>query len=258
MIVRVVAPAQSGNAFAVLFFCLLQLSAHGASGTAESKPLFGPVEELKIIDDFTTESKAAWKTSAGSNVEWKFETGRNIPGVAGSLVQIELRLKDAKDQEPGHKWFSCPSNLNPQWMESIFAAGLLDCVDAIESHGYADRGFAPEENDYPGKLAAIRESMRRHNHGKEPPIYITEAGVRGLLGSKIIQRMQTQFMTRLAIILKGEGSKVFLRFYGIDYDRDGWWGFCFNLEVDARSPWSTQRISPKPTVNAMAVLRGNS
>lgn len=150
----------------------------------------------------------------------------------------------------------CPSNLNPQWMEKIFAAGLLDYVDAIESHGYADSGFAPEENDYPGKLAAIRESMRRHHHGKELPIYITEAGVRGMLGSKIIQRTQAEFMTRLAIILKGERVRVFLPFYGIDYDRDGWWGFCFNLEVDAKSPWSTQRISPKPLANAMAACVG--
>jgi hypothetical protein len=146
--------------------------------------------------------------------------------------------------------------LNPQWMETIFAAGLLEHVDALESHGYADAGFAPEENDYPGKIASIRESMRRHNHGKTLPIYITEAGIRGMLGSKIIHRTQAQFMTRLAIILKGEGIRVFLPFYGIDYDRDGWWGFCFNLEVDAKSPWSTQRISPKPAVNALATCVG--
>jgi hypothetical protein len=142
--------------------------------------------------------------------------------------------------------------LNPEWMETIFAAGLLEHVDAIESHGYADIGYSPEENNYPVKLAAIRESMRRHNHGKVLPIYITEAGIRGLLGSKVIHRTQAQFITRLAIILKGEGIRVFLPFYGIDYDRDGWWGFCFNLEVDAKSPWSTQRISPKPAVNCLA------
>jgi len=129
-------------------------------------------------------------------------------------------------------------------------------VDAIESHGYGDTGFAPEENDYPGKLASIRASMRRHNHGKELPIYITEAGIRGMLGSKIIHRTQAQFITRLAIILKGEGIRVFLPFYGIDYDRDGWWGFCFNLEVDSKNPWMTQRISPKPAVNGLATCVG--
>ncbi len=146
----------------------------------------------------------------------------------------------------------CASNLNPKWMESIFRAGLLQYVDGIECHGYADAGFMPEENDYPGKLGAIKEMMRRYNHGKVLPIYITEAGVRGMLGSKIVYRQQAQFITRLAIILKGEGVRVFLPFYGIDYDRDGWWGFCFNLEVDAKNPWGTHRISPKPAVNALA------
>src|SRR6185369_81103 len=149
-----------------------------------------------------------------------------------------------------------PSNLNPQWMERVFQAGLLEYVDGIESHGYGDSGFMPEENDYPGKLGAIKDMMRRYNHGKVLPIYITEAGIRGMLGSKIIQRTQAQFIARLAIILKGEGVRVFLPFYGIDYDRDGWWGFCFNLEVDAKNPWMTQRISPKPAVNSLATCAG--
>ena len=180
------------------------------------------------------------------------------PHTPADVVELHRRARAAiKEVDPDSLVIGpCPSNLNPQWMDSIFAAGLLEYVDAIESHGYADRGFAPEENDYPGKLAAINESIRRHNHGKVLPLYITEAGVRGMLGSKIIHRTQAQFLARLAIILKGEGVRVFLPFYGIDYDRDGWWGFCFNLEVDAPSPWSTQRISPKPAVNALATSAG--
>jgi hypothetical protein len=150
----------------------------------------------------------------------------------------------------------CPSNLNSEWMESVFKAGLLQYVEGIESHGYADSGFMPEENDYPGKIAALNAMMRQYNHGKVLPIYITEAGIRGLLGSKIIYRQQAQFIARLAIILKGEGVRVFLPFYGIDYDRDGWWGFCFNLEVDAKNPWMTRRISPKPAVTALAACAG--
>ena len=177
-----------------------------------------------------------------------------LPYTPADVVELHRRARAVIKEADPHSIVigPCPSNLDPQWMETIFAAGLLQQVNAIESHGYADKGFAPEENDYPGKLAAIRESMRRHNHGQVLPIYITEAGVRGMLGSKIIYRTQAQFIARLAIILKGEGIRVFLPFYGIDYDRDGWWGFCFNLEVDAKSPWSTQRITPKPAVNALA------
>jgi len=178
------------------------------------------------------------------------------PHTPADVVELHRRVREViKAADPDSLVLGpCPSNLNPKWMETIFDAGLLEYVDAIESHGYADRGFAPEENDYPGKLAAIRESMRKHR--RELPIYITEAGIRGMLGSKIIYRQQAQFITRLAIILKGEGVRVFLPFYGIDYDRDGWWGICFNLEVDGKSPWSTQRISPKPAVNALATCAG--
>jgi hypothetical protein len=160
------------------------------------------------------------------------------PHTAADVVELHRRVRPViKGADPEALIIGlCASNLNPEWMDKIFAAGLLEYVDAIESHGYADSGFAPEENDYPGKLAAIRESMRRHNHGKVLPIYITEAGFRGMLGSKIIHRTQAQFLTRMAIILKGEGIRVLLPFYGIDYDRDGWWGFCFNLEVDAPEP----------------------
>jgi hypothetical protein len=173
------------------------------------------------------------------------------------IVELHRRVRDTIKAADTNAFVigPCPSNLNPQWLDSVFAAGLLKYVDGIESHGYADEGFAPEENDYPGKLAAIKESIRKHNHGNELPIYITEAGIGGLLGTKMVYRPQAQFMTRLAIILKGEGVRVFLPFYGIDYDRDGWWGFCFNLEVD-KNPWATGRISPKPSVNAIAVCAG--
>ena len=170
------------------------------------------------------------------------------------IVELHRRTREAIQSTDSDSLVigPCPSNLNPQWFEPVFRAGLLRYVDAIETHGYADTGFAPEENDYPGKLAALRDLIRGYNAGKVLPIYITEAGIRGQLGSKIVHRSQAQFMTRLAIILQGEGIRAFLPFYGIDYDRDGWWGFCFNLEVDAKSPWSTRRISPKPTVNAIA------
>lgn len=149
----------------------------------------------------------------------------------------------------------CSSNLSPDWFEALFKAGVLEYVDGIETHGYSNGTFFPEDNDYPGKLEKLRQLMRQYHHGRALPIYVTEAAFRGMLGSQIVYRTQAQVMTRLAIILKGEGVKVFLPFYGIDYDRDGWWGFCFNSEMND-NPWATRRISPKPTVNAMATCAG--
>ena len=149
----------------------------------------------------------------------------------------------------------CPSLLNADWFEELFKAGVLQYLDGIETHGYADGVATPEENDYPGKLAAIRALMEKYNHGKVLPIYVTEATFRGVLGTQIIYREQAELVTRLAIILKGEGVRAFLPFYSIDYDRDNWYGFQFNLEVD-QHPFATNHVSPKPTVNAMAVCIG--
>jgi hypothetical protein len=65
---------------------------------------------------------------------------------------------------------------------------------------------------------------------------------------------QAERMVRTSIILKGEGVRVLLPFYGIDYERTECFGFLLNLDVDAPSgPWSTRRASPKPVVSAMAV-----
>jgi hypothetical protein len=59
-------------------------------------------------------------------------------------------------------------------------------------------------------------------------------------------------MVRAAIILKGEGVRVFLPFYGIDCDHEGY-GFLYNRDIDSpRGPYVTRRVSPKPLVNAMA------
>src|SRR5258707_13675465 len=66
--------------------------------SAEPKQLLGPVEEASVLDEFTSESKAAWQLTAGSNVRYEFDTGRNIPGVASSVCQIELSSKDADDR----------------------------------------------------------------------------------------------------------------------------------------------------------------
>ena len=90
---------------------LLLAASTAVSGGAELKPQLGPVEEGVLLDDFTMESQTAWKPTAGSNVGYKLEAGRNIPGVASSLMQIELSRKDPTDTAPGHNWFSMKRSL---------------------------------------------------------------------------------------------------------------------------------------------------
>ncbi len=219
---------------------------------------------LAMVRDYVAVEKHLYPGMAHRVYGVAWEVNLNMPPsnfappyTPADIVELHRRAREViKAADPKALVIGpCPSNLNPQWFELVFKAGVLDYVDGLESHGYTEGSFTPEENDYPGKLATIRDLMRQYNHGKVLPIYITEAGFRGILGSRIIHRTHAQVMTRLAIILKGEGVEVFLPFYGIDYDREDY-GLCFNLEVDGPNPWGTKRISPKPAVNAFATCAG--
>jgi len=147
----------------------------------------------------------------------------------------------------------CSSVIRPDWFESAFKAGVLQYVDGIETHAYAEDALTPEADDLPGRLHRLNALVRRYDGGRTLPIYVTEAGQPGILGTDVVCESQAQRMVRLCIILKGEGVRIFLPFYGIDYERSGYWGFLYNLDVDAASgPWSTHRTSPKPMLNAVA------
>lgn len=146
----------------------------------------------------------------------------------------------------------CPSTLNPAWFETVFKAGVLEHLDGIETHAYNEGAFTPEANDIPGKIGRLNALVCKYNRGRPLPIYCTERGERGMLGADTIDREQAQNMIRAAIILKGEGVRVFLPFYGIDCDHEGY-GFLYNRDIDSpRGPYLTRRVSPKPLVSAMA------
>lgn len=147
----------------------------------------------------------------------------------------------------------CSLTLDLPWFEGIFKAGVLKYVDAIETHTYSRGAFTPEADDLAGSIEGLNALVRKYNQGKSLPVYCTERGDRGLIGGRQAYRVQAQLAVRAAIILKGEGVRFYLPFYGIDYD-DGQYGFAFNLDIDSpNGPWATKRISPKPTVLAMAI-----
>lgn len=170
------------------------------------------------------------------------------------VVELFRRTREVvKAEDPdGLVLGPCPSVLDLEWFERVFKAGVLDYCDGIETHGYLSGVYRPEENDFPGKLKRLNELLRKYK-GRTLPIYVTEAGMPGIVGAEIVHRSQAERMVRTAIILKGEGVRVYLPFYGIDYDRQGYWGFFFNLDVDPPAgPWHSKRVTPKPLVNAMA------
>lgn len=170
------------------------------------------------------------------------------------VVELFRRTREVvKAEDPdGLILGPCPSILDLAWFERVFEAGVLEYLDGIETHGYLSGVYRPEDNDYPVKIARLNALVRRYK-GCELPIYVTEAGIPGADGAEVVHRSQAERLVRMAIILKGEGVRVFLPFYGVDYDRMGAFGFCFNLDVDPPAgPWHSKRVTPKPLVNAMA------
>ncbi len=177
------------------------------------------------------------------------------PYTPADIAQAYRRIREAvKAEDPsGMVIGPCSSVIRPDWFEDTFKAGVLESVDGIETHAYTAGTYTPEADDLPGRIQRLNALIRQYHGGQTLPIYVTEAGQPGILGSDVVHRSQAERMVRTCIILKGEGVRVFLPFYGIDFDRSGYWGFLFNLDIDSPSgPWSTRRTSPKPMVNAVA------
>ena len=177
------------------------------------------------------------------------------PYTPADIAEVYRRIREiVKAEDPGGVVIGpCSSVIRPDWFEDTFKTGVLESVEGIETHAYAEGTYTPEADDLPGRIQRLNALVRRYHGGQTLPIYVTEAGQPGILGSDVVCRSQAERMVRACIILKGEGVRVFLPFYGIDFDRTGYWGFLFNLDVDSPSgPWSTRRTSPKPIVNAVA------
>jgi len=170
------------------------------------------------------------------------------------IVELHRRCRLViKQEDPGAVIIGpCPSTLDDdvmEWLESLFKAGLADQIDAVSIHGY--HAPPPESADLPDKIAKLNRLTRQYA-GRVLPIYSTEIGYPDTVGSWRDFLSQARHISRLAIILKGEGIRIFLPFYGIDYDAYNF-GFCFNLEMDHPwGPWSTKRISPKPAAPALS------
>jgi hypothetical protein len=143
----------------------------------------------------------------------------------------------------------CPSGevKDATWYRELFEAGLIKYLDAISLHPY--HSPPPETADLPGKLQAIREVVREYA-GRDLPIYATEYGYRTARGSDCLYREHAQWLARANCILKGEGVRIALPFFGYDYPGDGSFGICFNL--DPKLNWGPKRIAPKPAVPALA------
>ena len=103
-----------------LFVLLCSLSAIAADPAV----IQDAAHEVGLIVDFGSEAAKAWQPRWGDNVTTHVESGYSIPGVASTLMRIELQLKNPADHEPSHNWFATeikdlPDGLVPESIDGL-------------------------------------------------------------------------------------------------------------------------------------------
>lgn len=172
------------------------------------------------------------------------------------VVEIYKRARPIlKREDPGALLVGpcCSSPIeNYSWNLPLFEDGLLQYLDGYNCHGY--HAPPPEEAQIPETFDKLRAAIKKYNHGKALPVYITELGYRSMYGSEDRQKDQARWHARVAGILKGEGIRAYYPFYSYDYKHrtDGSWGICYNL--DPKMNFGPKLVSPKAAVPALAVF----
>jgi hypothetical protein len=106
------------------------------------------------------------------------------------------------------------------YFERLFAAGGLDSMDAVSIHPYRYDG---EPEGLEDEVAALRDLIKRHNHGVSKPIWVTEIG----WGTKaaaspgdlaIDEGVQASFVVRAYALLLSAGVERIYWYLFRDYD----------------------------------------
>jgi Glycosyl hydrolase catalytic core len=106
------------------------------------------------------------------------------------------------------------------YFERLFAAGGLDSMDAVSIHPYRYDG---EPEGLEDQVAALRDLIKRHNHGVAKPIWVTEIG----WGTKpaaspgdlaIDEGVQASFVVRAYALLLSAGVERIYWYLFRDYD----------------------------------------
>ncbi len=163
-----------------------------------------------------------------------------------------IRSTDPRAQILGPK-----ATLNLEYLEETLRLGLGSYIDAVSMHFYSTP--VPEEGNLPRHIARIRELCRKYT-GKVLEIYNTEGGYHSRINGVDDLKKQARNLIRYALIMQGEGLKMYLMFYIFDFGlKDyGRWGLYFNPQKQAN--FGPEEIMPKPSAAAYGVttslLRG--
>lgn len=106
------------------------------------------------------------------------------------------------------------------YLEHLFALGALDSMDAVSVHPYR---FNAEPEGIEDDIAALQDLIRRYNHGRPKPIWVTEIGwatkaAAAPLDLSIDEGVQASFLVRGYALLLSAGVDRIYWYLFRDYD----------------------------------------
>jgi hypothetical protein len=91
------------------------------------------------------------------------------------------------------------------YLERLFSLGALESMDAVSIHPYR---YDSEPEGIEDDVAALQQLIRRYNHGKPKPIWVTEIGwgtKSAATGLEIDEAVQASFLVRAYALLLSAG-----------------------------------------------------
>ncbi|MBI2299409.1 MAG: hypothetical protein HYU66_10790, partial [Armatimonadetes bacterium] len=127
-----------------------------------------------------------------------------------------------------------------EWNLTLLRKGLGRWLDAFSIHPYHPN--PPERSGLVEHVRQLKEVVRQYA-GKPLELLGTEQG--GATHEHEAEELdQARGLLRQNLIMLGEGFKLNLGFYGMDYPTEPGYGYCYNL--NPKIAWGSDKIGPKP------------
>jgi hypothetical protein len=138
------------------------------------------------------------------------------------------------------------------WFNELFQSGGLSYMDVVSDHPYTALDVvSPELQGLAGQMKSLLDLIRRYNHGKAKPIWITEIGWPTSF-LHVSERTQADYLVRGAVLSLATGVQ---KIFWYDFLNDG--ADSSQAEQNfglLRAPDAQGRYTPKPAYVAYAVL----
>ncbi len=138
------------------------------------------------------------------------------------------------------------------WFDELFQSGGLPYMDVISDHPYTALYIvSPELQGLAEQMRALQDLVKRYNHGKAKPIWITEIGW-PTSSLNVSERAQADYLVRGAVLSLAAGVQ---KIFWYDFLNDG--TDTSQIEQNfglLRKPDAGGRYTPKPAYVAYAVL----